>query len=223
MMKKLIGYFVKGLLVTVPLAVTIYAVYFVFAKIDGLLPIPIPGVGFAATIIFITLVGFLASSILAKGLMRMLDNLFSRIPFVKLVYSALKDLMNAFVGEKKMFDRPVLVRLSKDIEARVIGFITQDDLSNLGIRPVRDSSSRLDDRAIGAQNADSATPPNMDTLSGLNLNVSNGVEDSVAVYLPQSYNFAGNLIIVPRNQIQPLDKSGPEVMAFIVSAGLSKK
>lgn len=180
-MKKLIGYFIKGLLVVIPLAVTIYVVYLVFTKIDGLLHIPIPGVGFIATIILITFVGLLASSILTRGLVNMFDNLFNRIPLIKLIYSSLKDLMKAFVGEKKMFDKPVLVTLSDSSNTRVIGFITRDNLDSLGIA------------------------------------------DSVAVYLPQTYNFAGNLIIVPRHQVTPIDKDGPEVMAFIISAGLSGK
>jgi len=180
-MKKLFGYFIKGLLVAVPLAVTIYVVYFVFTRIDGLMRINFPGIGFIATIILITLIGYLASGIFFKGLMKMLDAQVSRIPLIKLIYSSLKDLMKAFVGEKKMFDRPVLVKLYDSSEAMVIGFITRDDLSMLGIK------------------------------------------DSVAVYLPQSYNFAGNLIIVPRRNVTPLDKDGPEVMAFIVSAGLSGK
>ncbi|MBI5779733.1 MAG: DUF502 domain-containing protein [Planctomycetes bacterium] len=180
-MKKLFGYFVKGLLVSAPLAATVYVVYLVFNWVDGWLRIPYPGVGFVATIILITLTGYLASGLFFKGLMKMLDAQVSRIPLIKLIYSSLKDLMKAFVGEKKMFDRPVLVKLYDTSEAMVIGFITRDDLSMLGIK------------------------------------------DSVAVYLPQSYNFAGNLIIVPRRNVTPLDKNGPEVMAFIVSAGLSGK
>ncbi len=182
-MKKLFGYFIKGLLVVVPLAVTIYVIYVVFTGVDGLLhiPFPIPGIGFIATIILITLIGYLASGIFIRGLMKMLDNLVTRIPLIKLIYSSLKDLMKAFIGEKKMFDRPVLVKLSGESDIKVIGFITRDNLESLGIK------------------------------------------DSVAVYLPQAYNFAGNLIIVPRHQVQPIDKNGPEVMAFIVSAGLSGK
>ena len=169
------------MLVSAPLAATLYVVWVVFNWVDGWLRIPYPGVGFVATIILITLVGFLASGLFFKGLMNILDAQVTRIPLVKLIYSSLKDLMKAFIGEKKMFDRPVLVKLYDTSEAMVIGFITRDDLSMLGIK------------------------------------------DSVAVYLPQAYNFAGNLIIVPRNQVQPIDKNGPEVMAFIVSAGLSGK
>ena len=180
-MKKLFGYFIRGLLVTVPLAVTVYVVYYVFTGVDGWLRIPYPGVGFVVTIILITLIGYLASGLFFRGVMKMLDHQVSRIPFIKLVYSSLKDLMKAFVGEKKLFDRPVLVKLTGESDIKVIGFITRDDLDSLGIK------------------------------------------DSVAVYLPQAYNFAGNLIIVPRNQVQPIDKNGPEVMAFIVSAGLSGK
>ena len=148
----------------------------------------------------------------------MLDNLVNRIPLIKLIYSSLKDLMKAFVGEKKMFDRPVLVKLYDSSEAMVIGFITRDDLSMLGINPVRK------EQTVGAGLAPAL---NIGQPQGLPLHqksgASNGVKDSVAVYLPQSYNFAGNLIIVPRHQVTPIDKDGPEVMAFIVSAGLSGK
>jgi uncharacterized membrane protein len=190
-MKKLFGYFIRGLLVSAPLAATVYVVYIVFNWVDGWLRIPYPGVGFVATIILITLVGFLASGLFFRGLMKMLDAQVSRIPLIKLIYSSLKDLMKAFIGEKKMFDRPVLVKLYDSSEAMVIGFITRDDLSMLGL-PTAPAGQA-------------------------------GIKDSVAVYLPQSYNFAGNLIIVPRHQVQPIDKNGPEVMAFIVSAGLSGK
>ncbi|MFH1230587.1 MAG: DUF502 domain-containing protein [Planctomycetota bacterium] len=195
-MKKLLSYFLKGLLFVVPFAVTIYVVYIIFIKIDGLLHIPIPGIGFIATLILITFVGFLTSIIITKRLLNMMDKVFNQLPFVKLLYSSIKDLMKAFVGNKKIFDKPVLLTLSlgsardkwngesaepsSDSNIRVLGFITRDDLDSLGIK------------------------------------------DSVAVYLPQAYNFAGNLLIVHRSQITPVNKNGSEVMAFIISAGITE-
>jgi uncharacterized membrane protein len=178
-MKRLMSYFFKGLLILVPLVVTLYVVYLVFNTIDNLLHIPIPGVGFVATILFIFLVGFLTPNIFAKGLLILIDNTLGRLPIIKILYNSLKDLIGAFVGDKKIFDKPVLATLSTDSSVKVLGFITKEDMSFLGIK------------------------------------------DHVAVYLPQSYNFAGNLIILPKNQVTPIDRDSSEVMTFIVSAGIS--
>ncbi|MBI4713363.1 MAG: DUF502 domain-containing protein [Planctomycetes bacterium] len=180
-MKRLLSYFIQGLLFLAPIAATLWIVYIILNWIDGLLHIPIPGVGFVATLVIITFVGFLVSRIFSKGLLHLVDSAFSRVPFIKLVYSSVKDLIGAFTGKKKIFDRPVLVALLPQSNVRVLCFITRDDLSSLG-------------------------------LAG-----------DVAVYVPQAYNFAGNLIIVPKNQVTPIDKPGSEVMAFIVSAGISGK
>ena len=85
-MKRLMGYFFKGLLALVPLVVTVYVLYLVFIKIDNLLHIPIPGVGFVATILFIIFIGFLAPNILAKGLLGLIDRTFGRLPLIKILY-----------------------------------------------------------------------------------------------------------------------------------------
>lgn len=106
-MKRLANYFLNGLLFMVPIVVTLYVVYILFVKIDGLLKIPIPGlgiipgVGFLATILIITLTGFLVSNFLTKKLLLLFDRLMSRLPLVKLLYGSIKDLLNAFAGEKK--------------------------------------------------------------------------------------------------------------------------
>jgi len=178
-MRKIFAHFLKGLIFCVPFGITIWVVYKVFTIIDGWLNIPIPGIGFAATIIFITLVGYLTSTIFARSILSLMDRIFKQLPFVKLLYTSIKDLTGAFTGNKKFFDRPVLVSLWPESDAKVIGFITKDSLEFMNIK------------------------------------------DRVAVYMPQSYNFAGNLIIVSKNQVTPIDKSGAEVMAFIVSAGVS--
>src|SRR5210317_123932 len=180
-MKKISQYFLQGLLFLVPLVVTIYVVYWVFARIDSILNLPVPGLGFIVTIVIVTLVGFAASNFLTKNIVGLVDQIFARLPLVKMIYTAIKDLVNAFVGDKKSFNRPVQVVIDRESNIRVLGFATRDSLDSIGI------------------------------------------EDSIAVYLPQSYNFAGNLIIVDREQVSPMEADPGEVMKLIVSGGVSSK
>jgi len=178
-MKRISQYFLQGLLFLVPLVVTIYVIYWVFVKIDGVLSFPVPGVGFIVTAVGITLVGFVASNFLTRNIVHLVDKVFARLPLVKMIYTSIRDLVDAFVGDKKSFNRPVQVMIDKESNLRVLGFATRDNLDAIGIR------------------------------------------DSMAVYLPQSYNFAGNLIIVDREQVRPLAADPGEVMKLIVSGGIS--
>ncbi len=180
-MKRLSQYFLRGLLFLVPLVVTLYVIYWVFVKIDRILSLPVPGMGFVVTIVFITLVGFGASNFLTRNLVQLVDRIFARLPLVKMIYTAIKDLVNAFVGDKKSFNRPVQVVIDRESNLRVIGFATRESLDSIGIK------------------------------------------DSMAVYLPKSYNFAGNLIIVDREQIIPMSADPGEVMKLIVSGGVSSQ
>ena len=178
-MKRLVRYFLKGLLFLVPLVATIYFIYFVFIKIDSILRFDIPGLGFVAIILTITLVGMIASNFLTRRLVGWVDKIFTRLPLVKMIYSSIKDLINAFVGDKKSFNKPVLVTLVPGGNIQVIGFVTRGSLDNLGL------------------------------------------SEHVAVYLPQSYNFAGNLVVVPKGQVSPVSADSGDVMAFIVSGGIT--
>jgi uncharacterized membrane protein len=94
--------------------------------------LPIPGAGFVATLLLITLVGFLGSNLLTRGAVSVFDRLLNRLPFVSLVYGSTRDLVKAFVGEKRRFDKPVLVQLIKDGHAHLLGFVTQESLAHLG-------------------------------------------------------------------------------------------
>ena len=178
-MARFLNYFLKGLVLLAPLAITLYVCVRVFATIDGWLGLPIPGAGFVATVALITLFGFLASSFLTRRMLSVVEGVLERLPFVRLLYSSTRDLLNAFVGEKRRFDKPVLVRLSMQSEARMVGFVTQESLDRLG-------------------------------LPGYS-----------SVYFPQSYNFAGNLVVFPSSQVEPLDAPSADVMAFIVSGGVT--
>ncbi|HEX9562605.1 MAG TPA: DUF502 domain-containing protein [Gemmatimonadaceae bacterium] len=132
MTRRLIAFFFRGLVLLAPLAVTIYVCVWLFTLIDGWLGIPIPGVGFVATLALITLVGFLGSNLLTRGAVSILDRVLNRLPFVNLVYGSSRDLVKAFVGEKRRFDKPVLVQMLAGGNAHVLGFVTQESMEQLG-------------------------------------------------------------------------------------------
>lgn len=132
MTRRLVAYFFRGLVLLAPLAVTIYVSVVLFQAIDGWLGLPIPGAGFVATLLLITLVGLLGSNLLTRGAVSVFDGLLSKLPFVNLVYGSTRDLVKAFVGEKRRFDKPVLVELYPGGHAHVLGFVTQESLAQLG-------------------------------------------------------------------------------------------
>ena len=132
-MSRLFKYFLRGLVVVAPLALTVYVCALIFRTIDGWLGLTIPGVGFLITIVLITVVGFLASGLVTRGVLSALDEIFEKLPFVRLLYSSAKDMLNAFVGEKRRFDKPVLVSLSADGSLKVLAFLTSDSLASLGV------------------------------------------------------------------------------------------
>jgi uncharacterized membrane protein len=132
-MKKIVKWFAEGLIILAPIFITIWVAYRVFEAIDHLIPVNIPGIGFFITITFITFVGILGSTLL-RGLFNYIGNVFSRLPLLKILYNALRDLFGAFAGEKKKFNQPVVVRLSHDSQTKLIGFVTQDDLNYLGMK-----------------------------------------------------------------------------------------
>ena len=131
-MNELTRNFFEGLFLLVPVVVTIVVVLKVFEVIDGWLNIPIPGLGFLITIILITLAGRLASNVFFKGALGSLEKVLTRTPFIKLVYTSLKDLIEAFMGEKKRFDQPVMVALVPGGHAEAIGFVTRKSMDMFG-------------------------------------------------------------------------------------------
>ncbi|MCC6242606.1 MAG: DUF502 domain-containing protein [Gemmatimonadaceae bacterium] len=177
-MGKLLGYFARGLVLIAPGAVTVWVCGVVFTRVDGWLGLPIPGAGFIATLLLITAVGFLGSNLITRSAVGLVERLLSRLPFVRLLYGSTKDLLNAFVGEKRRFDKPVMFTMIPE-GAKLVGFVTQESLTHLGLA------------------------------------------DHVAVYCPHSYNFSGQLYVVPSAQVVALDVASADAMAFVVSGGVS--
>jgi uncharacterized membrane protein len=136
-MRRLVSYFVRGLAFVAPIAITVYVCYRIFDAftiVDQFLRLSVPGLGFALTVAVITLVGFLGSTLLARGVLNALDSAIERLPFVRLLYSSTKDLLNAFVGEKRRFDTPVLVPApGGPSSAKAVGFVTQESLSRFNL------------------------------------------------------------------------------------------
>jgi uncharacterized membrane protein len=132
--RKTLRYFFSGMLFIVPVAATGYVIYISFTWLDNLLGIPYPGVGFVIIIAAITVFGYLTSNLAFQTLTTWFDHIINRIPMVKLIYSSIKDLIGAFVGDKKKFNKPVLVLINKENNLHQIGFVTQKDLSELGLK-----------------------------------------------------------------------------------------
>lgn len=183
-MKKLVEFFIKGLVIFVPMALTVFLLIWVFSSLDAgfraLFRIEIPGVGLLLTVALIVVIGFIASNFLGRRLFALIEKVFTGLPLIKLLYSAVKDMIEAFAGDKKSFNKPVIATLAPGGSAKVVGFVTQESLENFG-------------------------------LSGY-----------VAVYVPQSYNFAGNVLLFPKEAVTPLSIESSQAMAFIVSGGVSK-
>jgi uncharacterized membrane protein len=130
-MNWLIKNFLRGLVIVVPIALTLYLLYEAFVRIDRLLNLPTPGAGFAITIVTIIAIGAVASNFFVRKFLRMTEVIFTRAPLVRLVYASIRDLLEAFVGDKKRFDQPVAVTITDGV--RTLGFITQDDLGFLSL------------------------------------------------------------------------------------------
>lgn len=178
-MRKLSKYFFEGLIVVIPVSVTIYLLYITFNQIDGLFNFKYPGIGFLITLVGILIIGFIASNFFTKGLIVLINRVFNRLPLVKFIYMSIKDLTEALFGDRKKFNQPVSVRMSNDSGVELLGFITEENTEFLGEK------------------------------------------EKVAVYIPQAYNFAGNLILVPIKNVKKLNVGAKEMMTFIVSGGLS--
>lgn len=187
--KILIKYFGQGLLYLVPITITIYIIASMLIYVDNItapleekyIGFQIPGLGLLIIILLITFVGIIGSTFLFKPLLQYLELLINRAPLIKDIYSAVQDLLSAFVGGKKKFNEPVLIKMDTNGMLR-IGFITRKD----GV-------------------------PEM----GIN-------KDQVVVYLPYSYGIMGTVIIVPKENIIPIDLQSTEVMKFIVSGGVTE-
>lgn len=187
----LFRYFIKGLLVVIPLGAAFFLLFWAFSSVDDALnlsdklfvnpqtgaPLYIPGIGILSVILVILVAGFIATYLITEPIYNWFSKWLGKLPLFKFIYSSIKDLTEAFVGDDKKLNEPVLVE-DKDGFKR-IGFLTQKDMSSFGLK------------------------------------------GDVAVYFPWSYSFAGQVFIVRADQIKPLKISSAQAMKFIISGGVS--
>ncbi len=189
MFKKIASYFFQGLLVIAPISITLYVIYLFVTTVDNgindylqeIIGRKIFGLGLLVGILLITLIGFLSSTLIFRLLFSVLDDLVNRTPLIKVVYSSLKDLFSSIFSDKKKFDQPVIVSMIRGSGIYKMGFITKEDMSEIGMKT------------------------------------------RIAVYLPHSYNFSGNMYVVESDLVEILhDVSPADAMKFIVSGGVTE-
>jgi uncharacterized membrane protein len=143
--------FFQGVVVLAPIGVTIWVVVSLFNWVDNFLPnllnfifplqfaevdgqIPkVTGLGFVVAITLVLFIGWLSSLFFIERLMSIFDKLLEKTPGVKIIYSSVKDFLEAFAGNKKKFDEPVLVNVDSTDVWR-IGFITQKNTEHFGLK-----------------------------------------------------------------------------------------
>lgn len=195
-MKKIIGallnYFLKGVIVVVPIGAAIFLIYWAISTIDNALnvsdifwadsttgkPLYIPGLGILNVFVVIMIAGVLVTNVVTDPIKKWVNRWINRFPLFKFLYSSIKDLTVAFVGDEKKFNEAVIVEVN-EVGLKKIGFLVQKDLAKLGL------------------------------------------PGEVAVYFPYSYSFAGQVVIIPANKVKPLDKNAADMMKFVISGGVS--
>lgn len=140
-MNKIVRYFIQGLIITVPVIITAYVVFALISTIGSIVgrfgtivsPVVDPFIVIIVAIVIIFITGVLGSSIILRPLFIMVDNILEHLPGIKTLYSSTKDFLGAFVGNKKRFNQPVLITINKENNIQQLGFVTQEDLSELNI------------------------------------------------------------------------------------------
>jgi uncharacterized membrane protein len=127
--------FLQGLLLLSPIAITAYVLYSVFNGVDNLVPfVPQRGLGFIIIISAVTAIGYLGTRFfIGKWLFDAFSHVLERTPGVKYIYSSVRDVIKSFVGDKKRFNKPVWVCVNVNPETWRIGFMTQRDMTQLGL------------------------------------------------------------------------------------------
>ena len=140
-MKKLLSYFLQGLLFLAPLGITVYIIFQVFlfsddilqSVLEKILGVRIPGLGLLIMLVLVTSLGYIGQTIIARPFRTFFRRILHRLPLIELIYSAINDFFSAVVGKEKKFNKPVLVRVQHDPDIERLGFITEDDLRVFGL------------------------------------------------------------------------------------------
>ncbi|MFI5162237.1 MAG: DUF502 domain-containing protein [Sphingobacteriales bacterium] len=141
----LFTYFFKGIIVVVPIGAAVFLMYWGVYKLDSALnlsgffitdtkgrPLYVPGLGIVTVFILILIVGVLVTNVVTDPIKRWMNRWINKLPVFKFLYSSIKDLTEAFVGDEKKFSEPVLVEIN-EFGVKKIGFLVQKDLEKIGL------------------------------------------------------------------------------------------
>jgi uncharacterized membrane protein len=186
----LLSYLGKGILVVVPLVGALFVLVWAVTSLDSAInqtvqywfnedgePEYIPGLGILTLLVGLIIVGMIFTNVVTEPISNWINNLLNRIPLFNTLYSSIKDFTEAFVGDSKKFNEPVLV-LINETGLKKIGFLTQKNLTELGLQdevivyfPYAYSVAGQ----IAVVKASSVTPLNISSTDAMKLVVSGGV------------------------------------------------
>src|SRR5215813_7312832 len=126
--KKIVQYFLQGLLIIAPLAITAYAIYWVVSTVDNWVPIfrePVTdadgrvighevknyGLGFVVILAAVIIIGYLSSFFIQSRLFNLFDHWLEKTPGIKHIYTSTRDFFEAFAGDKRKFNKSVLANV----------------------------------------------------------------------------------------------------------------
>jgi uncharacterized membrane protein len=191
-MRRLWNTFLKGLAAVLPVALTIYVVFWIARTAESILGGPLrsllpserywPGLGLLVAFVLVLLIGLLVDAYIVKRLIRFGESLLARIPLVKTIFGALKDFTRFLPAGGKGRD-PRRVILWRFGSAQMIGFVTEE---------------QVNPRLFGA-------------ASG----------DMVAVYFPMSYQIGGYTLYLHKDELKETDLSVEEAMRLVLIGGVS--
>jgi len=142
--KKLLQYFLQGLLVLAPLLITFYVIFVVVSSVDSLIPfftftdekgnvhVQNYGLGFIAIIFVIIIIGYFSYFFITNRLVNYFDKIMHKVPGLKHIYSTTRDFFEAFTGDKKKFTQSVIANVD-DTEIWRLGFVTKDDMNDFDL------------------------------------------------------------------------------------------
>jgi len=145
-LRRIFNYLVKGTIVLLPLAGAAFLIYWLFSSLDAALnlstwlftdefgnPLYVPGLGIISVLVILIFVGFLITNLVTEPIYNWFGKIINKIPLFNTLYTSLKDFTEAFVGDAKKFNEPVMVEFN-DTGLKRIGFLTQRDLSKIGLQ-----------------------------------------------------------------------------------------
>ena len=143
--RALLNYLVKGALVILPLGAAVFFIYWIVSKIDSALnlsdviwvdqfgnPVYIPGLGILSVLVILLVAGIIVTNLITEPIYNWFSRWLNRLPVFNFIYNSVKDLAEAFVGDEKKFNEPVLVEVN-EFGLKKVGFLTQKDLKKIGL------------------------------------------------------------------------------------------